>query len=132
MMAEGPPGTTGDDEKTSPEEFVKRIKEEVQRRQLIAQQTHQRFIQKANNEKDPFRRDVAETIAAIELNLTNMYRDLLTLYTMQVTNNQETRLLYKLILMLPEVLNDPELQKRLQEKVDGVHTHINELEKELN
>ncbi len=39
-------------------------------------------------------------------------------------------MLYDVILMLPEVKNNPELQNRIQEKVNEIHSMLKDLGKE--
>lgn len=112
------------------EDLVKEIKEKIRRRQEFAQVLYQKFVALADEESDLFKKEVAETLAATQFDLSSMWSDVEKLYIVELVNAEKIKLLYELItlILLPEVTKDSELTKEVREKIKDLNDRISNLQ----
>ena len=112
------------------EELTKEIMEKIRQRQEFAKGLYQKFVALADEESDPFKKEVAETVAATQFDISSMWSDVEKLYVMELVNAEKIKLLYELITLtlLPEVTKDPELIKEVREKIKDLNDRIKNLQ----
>jgi peptidoglycan hydrolase CwlO-like protein len=86
----------------------------------------------ADEESDPFKKEVAETVAATQFDISSMWSDVEKLYVVELVNAEKIKLLYELITLtlLPEVTKDPELIKEVKEKIKDLNDRIRNLQEQ--
>lgn len=116
---------------TSMEESIKEIRQKIRERQAITQETYQKFVTLANEESDPFKKDIAEALAAIQFTTNSTWLEIERLYTIELVNTEKIKQLYRFIFTLPEVIEDKEVTNRMLEKHDKLRNRIKSLQEEM-
>jgi hypothetical protein len=114
------------------EDLIKEIREKIRQRQEFAKELYQKFVAFADEESDPFKKEVAETVAATQFDISSMWSDVEKLYVVELVNAEKIKLLYELITLtlLPEVTKDSELIKRVKEEIHYLNDRIRNLQEE--
>lgn len=115
----------------SMEESIKEIRQKIRERQAIAQETYQKFVTLANEESDPFKKDIAEALAAIQFTTNSTWLEIERLYTIELVNTEKIKQLYRFIFTLPEVIEDKEVTNRMLEKYNKLRNRIKSLQEEM-
>jgi hypothetical protein len=116
------------DPRSSTEEMIKDIRKKIFQRQTISQAAWQKFAALANHESaDPFKKSVAEDLAAIHFTITTIWLEIERLYTFELVNGEKIKQLYGLIFMVPGVLENKEVTSRMLEKMDELDKRIKSL-----
>jgi arginyl-tRNA synthetase len=80
-------------------------------------------------QSDPFRKNVAESISAINSNLKEIALEIEVLHTSGLIINENLRLVHRIIHMLPEVSQSAELRERIDKEIAEVDTKFSSIVK---
>jgi hypothetical protein len=122
----------GDNKKKEPHalagEMIKDIRKIILERQTISQAAWQKFAELANQESaDPFKKSVAEDLAAIHFSINTIWLEIERLYTFELINTEKIKELYGLIFMVPGVMENKEVTNRMRQKVGELDKWVKSL-----
>ncbi len=110
------------------EESIKDIRQKILQRQTIGEAAWQKFAELANQESDPFKKAVAEDLAAIHFTLNTMWLEIERLYTIEMVNAEKIKQLYTFIFTLPEVIEDKDVINRMLGRYGELRNKIKSLQ----